>query len=71
MPALLPDGTPAELSVSPVIVSRGEFNPNLPGPDEFTATELGAAEPHAGELGAAEPGSGAGESQPSEHEGAR
>jgi NADH-quinone oxidoreductase subunit J len=71
MPALLPDGTPAELSVSPVIASRGEFNPSLPGPDEFTATDLGAAEPHAGELGAPEPGSGAGESQASEHEGAR
>jgi NADH-quinone oxidoreductase subunit J len=79
MPALLPDGTPAELSVSPVIVSRGEFNHSLPGPDEFTATDLGAAAPHAGELGAPEPGGpehngrepGAGESEASEHEGAR
>jgi NADH-quinone oxidoreductase subunit J len=69
MPALLPDGSPSEISVSPVIASRGEFDPSLPGPDEFTASELGAAEPHAGELGAAE--SGAGDSEASEHEGAR
>ncbi len=74
MPALLPDGSPAELSVSPVIASRGEFNPSEPGPDEFTATELGAVESRGSELTGRELGAvrpGASESEADEHEGAR
>jgi NADH-quinone oxidoreductase subunit J len=73
MPALLPDGSPSKLSVSPVIISREEL-----GIAEFPAGERpgvplagGEALPPGGDGDGERPGGEGGGSEESEHEGAR
>ncbi len=70
MPALLPDGTPSELSVSPVISRRSEL-----GPDELGGERPAVSRTPGGVLppgdNADQDVAGSGASAPSHHEGAR
>ena len=56
MPALLPDGSPARLSVSPVLAGRDESDAVLAGRAEAAAVLAGRAEAAAALAGRAEPG---------------
>ena len=58
MPALLPDGTPARLSVSPVMAGRAGADPMLAGRPEPGNALTGQAEPAAAVAGEADPGAG-------------
>ncbi len=58
MPALLPDGTPARLSVSPVMAGRAGADPVLAGRPEPGNALTGQAEPAAAVAGEADPGAG-------------
>jgi NADH-quinone oxidoreductase subunit J len=58
MPALLPDGTPSRLSVSPVMAGRAGADPVLIGRAEAANALAGQAEPAAAVAGDAEPGAG-------------
>ena len=70
MPALLPDGTPSELSVSPVISRRGELEAGEPGGERPAAPRAPGGVLPPGD-GADQDAAGSDASAPGQHEGAR